>query len=58
VLKAGCAADTAASGAYLLRYVQEATWCDDDRRSENDEQVDRLAALAMTRGKSVDFGGF
>jgi transposase-like protein len=46
------------SGIYLLRYAQEATWREDNRRSSNGEQVNRLAGLAMKRGKSVDFGGY
>jgi hypothetical protein len=29
-----------------------------NRRSSNGEQVNRLAGLAMKRGKSVDFGGY
>src|SRR5215208_3864161 len=46
------------SGAYLLRYAQEATWREDNRRVDNGEQVDRIAQLALMRGKSVDFSGY
>ena len=43
------------AGAYLLRYAQERG---DNRRLSNGEQVNRLAALSLKRGKSVDFGGY
>src|SRR6185436_17959773 len=43
------------AGAYLLRYAQEATWREDNRRVSNGEQVKRLAGYAMTRKPSVDF---
>lgn len=46
------------AGDYLLRYAQEATWREDNRRVSNGDQVKRLAALAMKRGKSVDFTGY
>jgi transposase-like protein len=46
------------AGQYLLRYAQEATWREDNRRSSNGEQVNRLAALAMDAKPSVDFGGY
>jgi len=46
------------SGAYLLRYAQEATWREDNRRSSNGEQVNRLAGLAMKRGRSPQFTGY
>jgi hypothetical protein len=45
------------AGAYLLRYAQEMSWRGDNRRLSNGEQVNRLAALSLKRGKSVDFGG-
>ncbi|MEA2872784.1 MAG: hypothetical protein QOH67_2760, partial [Hyphomicrobiales bacterium] len=44
------------AGPYLLRYAQEASWRE-DRRMSNGEQVNRLAGLAVKRGKSVDFTG-
>jgi transposase-like protein len=46
------------SGNYLLRYAQEATWREDNRRTSNGEQVSRVAGLAMKRGRSVDFTGY
>jgi len=46
------------AGAYLLRYAQESSWREDNRRVSNGEQVGRLASLAMKRGKSVDFTGY
>jgi hypothetical protein len=45
------------AGAYLLRYPQESSWREDNRRQSNGEQVNRIAALAMKRGKSADFTG-
>ena len=46
------------AGAYLLRYAQEASWREDNRRVSNGEQVRRVAGLAMKRGQSVDFTGY
>jgi transposase-like protein len=46
------------SGVYLLRYAQEATWREDNRRVSNGDQVQRLAGLAMRRKQSVDFTGY
>jgi transposase-like protein len=46
------------AGPYLLRYAQEASWREDHRRMSNGEQVNRLAGLAVKRGKSVDFTGY
>ena len=46
------------AGAYLLRYAQEAAWREDNRRVSNGEQVQRVAASAMSRKPSVDFGGY
>jgi hypothetical protein len=46
------------AGAYLLRYAQESSWREDNRRQSNGEQVNRIAHLAMKRGKSVDFTGY
>jgi len=46
------------SGAYLLRYAQEASWREDNRRVSNGDQVQRLAALSMKRKPSVDFSGY
>jgi transposase-like protein len=46
------------AGAYLLRYAQEASWREDNRRMSNGDQVRRLTGLAMTRKPSVDFAGY
>jgi len=46
------------AGAYLLRYAQEASWREDNRRMSNGEQVNRLAGLAVKARKSVDFTGY
>ncbi|MFY9763359.1 MAG: IS1595 family transposase, partial [Xanthobacteraceae bacterium] len=44
--------------AYLLRYAQEASWREDNRRVSNGEQVSRVAGLAMAQKQSVDFTGY
>jgi hypothetical protein len=46
------------AGQYLLRYAQEASWREDNRRVDNGAQVQRLAGLAMKRKPSVDFSGY
>ncbi len=46
------------AGNYLLRYAQESSWREDNRRSSNGEQVNRLAGLAMKGKPSVDFSGY
>jgi transposase-like protein len=46
------------AGQYLLRYAQEATWREDNRRQANGEQTGRVAGLALTAKPSVDFGGY
>jgi transposase-like protein len=46
------------AGTYLLRYAQEASWREDNRRVTNGEQTSTVAALAMRRGPSVDFSGY
>jgi transposase-like protein len=46
------------AGTYLLRYAQEASWREDNRRVTNGDQTRAVAALAMKRGPSVDFGGY
>jgi transposase-like protein len=46
------------AGAYLLRYAQEASWREDNRRSSNGEQVNRVAGLALANKPSVDFSGY
>jgi hypothetical protein len=44
------------SAASLLRYAQDSSWREDNRRLSNGEQVNRLASLKC--GESVDFGGY
>jgi transposase-like protein len=46
------------AGAYLIRYAQEASWREDNRRVSNGDQVRRVAGLAMSRKPSVDFSGY
>jgi transposase-like protein len=46
------------AGPYLLRFAQEASWREDNRRVPNGDQVTRVAALAMRKGPSVDFSGY
>ncbi|MGO9399110.1 MAG: IS1595 family transposase [Xanthobacteraceae bacterium] len=46
------------AGSYLLRYAQEASWREDNRRLSNGEQVNRLTGLAMKQKTSVDFTGY
>lgn len=46
------------SGVYLLRYAQEASWREDNRRVSNGEQVTRIAGFAMGRAPSIDFTGY
>ena len=46
------------AGIYLLRYAQEASWREDNRRVSNGEQLRRLAYLAAAKETSVDFVGY
>src|SRR5580704_14962850 len=46
------------AGPYLLRYAQEASWREDNRRVSNSDQVGMVSGLAMKRGPSVDFCGY
>jgi hypothetical protein len=46
------------SGPYLLRYAQEASWCEDARRVDNGAPVRRVTELALRRGPSIDFAGY
>jgi transposase-like protein len=46
------------AGIYLLRYAQEATWREDNRRMSNGDQVMRLAGLVMRKKSSPDFTGY
>jgi transposase-like protein len=46
------------AGPYLLRYAQEASWREDNRRVSNGDQVQRVSTLAMHHRPSVDFCGY
>src|SRR6202162_2591262 len=46
------------AGQYLLRYAQESSWREDNRRVSNGDQVSRLAGLTMKSGKSREFTGY
>ncbi|MCE9650245.1 MAG: IS1595 family transposase [Parvibaculum sp.] len=46
------------AGVYLLRYAQEASWRENNRRVTNGEQVERVASLALRCKQSVDFTGY
>ena len=46
------------AGAYLLRYAQEASWREDNRRIANGDQLRRVAKLATMKVTSVDFVGY
>ncbi len=46
------------AGVYLLRYAQEASWREDNRRVSNGDQVRRLAGLALGKRTSPDFVGY
>jgi transposase-like protein len=46
------------AGNYLLRYAQEATWREDNRRMSNGEQVHKLSGNALNSGKSEAFTGY
>jgi hypothetical protein len=46
------------AGAYLLRYAQEASWREDNRRLSNGEQVNRVSGPAMKQKPSVVFTGY
>lgn len=46
------------AGTYLLRYAQEASWREDNRRVSNGEQTFRVAYLALNAKPSVDFSGY
>jgi hypothetical protein len=42
----------------LLRYAQEASWREDNRRVSNGDQVRRVVGLALSRKASVYFSGY
>jgi len=46
------------AGNYLLRYAQEASWREDNRRVPNGEQVQKLSGNALNSSKSKEFTGY
>jgi hypothetical protein len=42
----------------LLRYAQEASWREDNRKVSNGDQVKRIMSLAMGKKESPDFTGY
>jgi transposase-like protein len=46
------------AGDYLLRYAQESSWREDNRRVSNGDQVNRVTTLALASKPSVDFSGY
>lgn len=46
------------AGPYLVRYAQEASWREDNRRMDNGRQVQTVMALAMACRPSVDWCGY
>lgn len=46
------------SGPYLLRYAQEASWREDNRRMANGAQAHRVVRNALAAKQSVDFTGY
>ena len=46
------------AGTYLLRYAQEASWREDNRRVANGEQLRRVAKLVTMKATSPDFVGY
>lgn len=46
------------AGPYLIRYAQESSWREDNRRVANGRQAQRITGLALHCRKSVDFTGY
>ncbi len=46
------------AGAYLIRYAQEASWREDNRRVDNGAQARQIVALGLAGKPSVDFCGY
>jgi hypothetical protein len=44
------------AGAYLLRYAQESSWREDNRRISNGDRLNRIAALATSRVAGKSYG--
>ena len=53
-----CVENLAQKPLNQLRYAQEASWREDNRRQSNGDQVNRLAGLALKAKPSVDFSGY
>jgi hypothetical protein len=53
-----CGAQRHGVRAHLRGNAQETSRREDNRRVSNGDQVNRVAALALKRGKSVDFTGY
>jgi hypothetical protein len=49
---------TELAGPYLLRFAQEASWREDNRKMSNGDQVRQVVHLALKRKPSVDFCGY
>jgi hypothetical protein len=46
------------AGAYLIRYAQEASWREDNRRVDNGGQARQIVSLGLAGKPSVDFCGY
>jgi transposase-like protein len=46
------------AGPYLVRYAQEASWREDNRRVDNGNQARNVVALALASRPSVDWAGY
>ena len=46
------------AGSYLVRYAQEASWREDNRRVTNGDQTRNVVALALASRPSVDWSGY
>jgi len=46
------------AGAYLLRCAHESSWREENHRVSDRDQVNRITAFALKRGKSVDCTGY
>ncbi len=46
------------AGSYLIRYAQEASWREDNRRVANGNQTRNVVALALASRPSVDWSGY
>jgi hypothetical protein len=46
------------AGEYLLRYAEESSCRENNRRLSNGDQVNWIAALSLKRRRTVDFTGW